>query len=262
MISFSDHMAVAAHVQVSAFLLYGLRKGVMSGLSAQTVMALSVSACLLVVKKFWWKVVNRHDPDITTAWTCQASGFCLSAILLMASLQMLHKKKTSPKEDKGEMEDDFGRKEARYLWFKVFRRSGAPPMYLHWGLIYVGALLLAFTTAWASSSFSLVALYVWAKSRPTAMIALFDNYIRGLLLLPQLHVSQKAGVISSALAFWIALIGAVDFVELASDGIRVTSMCYIIGDFMSMLLVSDFMWIFFKAMWRGKQFVEMQMYEV
>jgi hypothetical protein len=264
---FSDLVAVGRHVQVSAFLFYGLRRGMMSGLSTQTVVAVTMSACLLVIKKFWWKVnemLQHHQPKVTTEWECETGGFCVSAILLLMSLHMLHKKKANAKEDRDETEDDFGRKEVRYLWFKLFPQTRAPPAYLHWCLIYVGALALTCVTAWVSSSFSLAALAAWALRRPTAMMAIFDNYIRGLLVLPQLHVSQKTGVISPAVAIWIALIGVVDVTELATDGIvfSVANMCYIVGDLISLLLVSDFMWVFFKALWRGKKFVEIQMCEV
>lgn len=265
----SECVAVCAHVQASAFLFQGLRKGGMSGISSQTVLALTVSATTLVIKKLWWKVdalAHHRQPSIKTTWEINTAGFFVNAVLLMMSLYMLRKKQAGPKDnvekDKEEVQDDFGRKATHHMWFKVFGQTRSPPACSHWGLIYLGAFFLSFVTALASCSFSLAALVAWAIRRPTAMMAIYENYIRGLLVLPQLHVSQKAGVVPPALALWIAMQGFVDIVELAADGIQLANMCYMVGDFMSLLFVSDYLWLFLKSKLRGQKFVDIQMYEV
>merc|ERR1719473_544845 len=139
----------------------------------------------------------------------------------------------------------------------------APPSHLHWAIIYFAALLMSFLSAWVCVSLSFAELRSWATSRPTAMMAIFMNSIRGLAWLPQLHISRKVGVVSPGLALWIAMLGTTDIVELIRDGTVFTKyvhgICYIVGDVISLVLIADFMWIFFKSRLLGKTIVEIPM---
>lgn len=262
-----DLFAVCSHTSVSVFLFHGLRKGSISGLSSQTVVSLFVCSVFTVVRKMWWPVNSwlRSRPiNINSTWALQFVVCFADALFLMASAYMVRRMKPHAKgnhdKDGNEIEDDFGKKLTNHCWYTVAGVNRAPPTYLHWGLIYLGALFMSFIAAWASVSFSFAALGSWATKRPTGLIATFENLMRGSGLLPQLHVSQKQGVVSPALALWIALLGAVNIVELISDGAQLVDLCYIAGDVFSLVLVSDFLWIFFKSRLKGEKFVEIPMY--
>jgi hypothetical protein len=76
-------------------------------------------------------------------------------------------------------------------------------------------------------------------------------------------MSRRAGYVSPSLALWIAMMGVVDVVELLADGIFFSELCYVIGDVISFVIISDFMWLFIKSRLKGKAVVEMPLnYEV
>merc|ERR1719291_900674 len=151
--------------------------------------------------------------------------------------------------------DDFGRSFVRGCWFKMFGYGKPPPPMLHWAVVYAGVCWLSFALATASTGFSLPALWAWATDRPTAMFALLINSTRAFALLPQLHMSRKTGVVAPGLALWMAMFGLLDLVEVLDDGIFGTQLCFLVGDIMCLLLVSDFLYLFVKSRLRGSKAV-------
>lgn len=262
---FPIQAVICTHLGVSVFLLRGLRNGVITGISPQTVVVFAVNAFLLVLQKVYWKIVNRLYGlpfEFTSLWVFELLADGADALVLCACVYALRNSKRGSDQMKEHAQDDFGKKEARYLW-SMLGGQRAPPAYLYWGVVYLLSFIMSFFAAWASTSFSLVELYDWASSRPTAMMAILINFMRGLSWLPQLHVSRKVGVVSPGLALWIAMLGAIDLIELLRDSTVFTKyihgVCYIVADVISLLLISDFMWIFFKSRLQGKTVVEIPM---
>jgi len=266
-------VAVAwSHASVSALLLRGFQKEIMLGLSGQTLMAMVCCAVLACAKKLYFPITEdlmhlqplQEDPE----WYPETAGWATDMVLLLCCMRLFLQRRVSAKSalnDK-ELDDDFGRRQARKLWFTMSRQQRPPPTYLHWSFIYITAALLAFFAAWGQVGFSLSALGKWAAERPTAMIAIFVNFLRGLALLPQLHMSHRTGHVAPGLALWIAMMGSVDMIEfvtdLVGDGFKLTDACYYIGDAITFLLVSDFLWLFIKSRARGRTVVEMPMVDV
>jgi hypothetical protein len=190
-------------------------------------------------------------------WECEIGGWAIDAALLLGCTYslLMQKTKAKPATDDKDSDDDFGRSQMHYSWYKS-GRNHTPPAYLHWCLVYAATALLWFVVALTNVGFSLFALRTWVWKHPTGSIAIFVNLLRGIGLLPQLHMSRRAGWVSPSLASWIAMIGVVDIVELLADGIAFSDLCYIIGDLISFVVVSDFMWIFIKSRFKGKAVVE------
>jgi hypothetical protein len=243
----------------NAYLFQGLRKGVISGISLQTVVASAVCGVLIFIHKVYWLILNLLNGVVpllgVDAYLQKVVAF-VNMCLLLVCVRMCWKAKACVKGDSASSDDDFGKLISRSIWQKVFGHESYPPACLQYSLIYVVAATLAFFTALASTSFSLSALATWAYDRPTAMTAILDNFLRGLALLPQLHLSRKAGVVAPTLAAWIALMGFVDVVELMVDGVQWSSLVYTFGDAFSLALVSDFMYLFVRSRLRGQKAVE------
>jgi len=266
-------VAVAwSHASVSAFLLRGVQREVMLGLSGQTLLAMACSAVLTVAKKLYFPItadlIHLKPLAEDAEWYPETAGWVVDTVLLLCCTRLFLQQRVSAKSalnDK-ELNDDFGRRQTRSLWFTMSRQQRPPPTYLHWSLIYIAAALLAFLSAWGQVGFDLSALGKWAAERPTAMIAIFVNFLRGLALLPQLHMSHRTGHVAPGLALWIAMMGSVDMIEfindLVADGFVLSDACYCIGDAITFLLVSDFLWLFIKSRARGRTAVEMPMVDV
>jgi hypothetical protein len=202
---------------------------------------------------------------VDAIWEFEASGWAVDAALLLCCTYSLLARTMAgkPSMNDKDSEDDFGRSQMRSIWFNLPGRRGPPPTYLHWCLVYAATLFLAFFAAFVNVGFSVFALGRWTRSHPTGSMAIFANTLRGVGLLPQLHMSRRAGYVSPGLAFWIAMMGVVDVVELVADGIFFTELCYVIGDMISFMIVSDFMWIFIKSRLKGKAVVEVPLnYEI
>lgn len=247
------------HASVNAYLFQGLRTGIISGISQQTVLATAACSVLVFVQKIWFLALNwcyGFQMELSAAKQMQKFLSFVSMLLVLGSVYIVRKSKDA-KKGECEAEDDFGKKAARNMWHAMFGYRNPPPSWLHYSLIYVAAVVLAFLTAWASCTFSFSVLAAWALERPTAIIALLDNFLRGLGLLPQLHISRKAGVVSPGLAVWIAMMGVIDIVELWDDGINLHTLCYAFGDIVSFVLVSDFMYLFVRSRLRGQSVVQL-----
>jgi hypothetical protein len=267
-------VAVAwAHASISAFLLRGVQREVMQGLSGQTILAMTCCAVLTVTKKLYFPITAdliyltpiREDAE----WYPETAGWIVDTVLLICCMRLFLQQRVSAKSalnDK-ELNDDFGRRQTRSLWFTMSgHHERPPPTYLHWSIIYITAAFLAFLSAWGQARFESSALCKWAAEQPTAMIAIFVNFLRGVALLPQLHMSHRTGHVAPGLAIWIAMIGSVDMIEfindLVSDGFALSDACYCIGDAVTFLLVSDFLWLFIKSRARGRTLVEMPMVDL
>lgn len=265
-------VVVGTYCSASAFVYNALRKGIIQGLSAQTILALTTCEVLHVIKKCWYPVNDwMHNMpidrtiDVDAGWKLQTWGSVICGLLGVASL-LLMDKRLQPKtandiNEKEKYDDDFGRKQTHHLWYAVFGQDREPPALLHWGLLYAAAVTIGLLTALASAGFSPWKLVAWVIDDPTSIIAILDNYIRAFSWLPQLHISRKVGVVSSVLAFWVATLGTVDIVELLYDGVRLVDFCYIAGDLISVLLIADFMYIFIVSRIKGEKELELPMYE-
>jgi hypothetical protein len=222
----------------------------------------------LIMKKLWYplhQLVNQGTFSVNAVWKYETAGWAVDAALLLGCTYSLftRKKDAKPSENDREDEDDFGRSQMRCIWFNLPGRKCAPPTYLHWCFVYAATAILTVLAAWVNVGFSIFALGTWVRRHPTGSIAIFVNLLRGIGLLPQLHMARRAGHVSPGLAFWIAMVGVVDIVELLADGIALSDFCYIIGDVISFVVVSDFMWIFAKSRFNGKAVVEIPLdYEV
>jgi hypothetical protein len=254
-----------SHASVSAFLFQGMRKEMISGLSGQTLLAMTMCAVLAFAKKLAFPIsdfIQRlpfDEEQYDREWVCETVGWLVDASLLLGCMHMLYRSSTGGKmssNDK-ENEDDFGRSHIRYVWYNVLGRQSAPPAYFHWHVVYLATMAFAVLAVWGQARFSLSALATWVWDGPTSAIALFVDFLRGIGLLPQLHMSRRAGQVAPCLAIWIAMKGVIDVIEVLADGIVFDQMCFLVGDILSLLAVSDFMWIFIKAKLRGQVVVEL-----
>lgn len=232
----------------------------MSGLSTQTMLGMAICSFLAVAKKFYYPIFDvmhhRTRPTIDAEWTAEMLGWLADAILLSCSVYLLTQRQRVNKSrtDDKDVEDDFARRQTRFVWFKMFDRS--PPANLHWGAIYLATIVLSFLAIFAQVKFSPATMFDWARTRPTAMIAVVINFLRGVALLPQLHLSRRIGHVAPGPALWIALKGVVDLMELVSDGFLFTEICYFMGDILTFLFSSDFLVLFIRSKARGQAVVE------
>jgi hypothetical protein len=244
------------HASVSGFLFNGIRKNVIAGLSGQTLLAMTVCSLTLVMKKLWYPLHGRGS--LNTEWALETTGWAVEAVLLLCCAYSLfaQKMEAKPSTHEKDSEDDFGRSQMRCIWFNLPGLTRLPPTCLHWCIVYAATLFLAFFAAFVNVGFSMFALGRWVRGHPTGTMAIFVNTLRGVGLLPQLHMSRRAGYVSPGLAFWMAMMGVVDVVELLADGICFSELAYVIGDIISFVLISDFMWLFIKSRLKGKAVVE------
>jgi len=258
-----SYVVIWTHTSISAFLLRSMWENAISGLSHQTLLAMTVYAILCVIQKVYWNIyyhMKGLEYEVFPEWHYEFAGLALNAIILLACLVVA---KRNPKllrsqhnGDPDEVADSFGMRQVRYLWYMIPGQSKPPPANLHYLVVYASSFIVAFLTALASCHFSPSVLSEWANRRPTAMMAVYENFLRGFGMLPQLQVSRHVGVVSSALALWIAAFGIVDLFEMLCDGFEWSQMCYTFGDLISMIVVSDFCWVCIKSRMRGKQDVE------
>jgi hypothetical protein len=244
------------HASVSGFLINGVRKNVISGLSGQTLLAMTLCSLTLVMKKLWYPL--RGYPSVNTVWELETSGWAVNTVCLLCCMFSLlaQKMEAKPPTNDKDSEDDFGRSQIRCIWFNLPGQTRLPPTYLHWCMVYAATVFLAFFAAFVNVGFSMFTLGVWVRRHPTGTMAIFVNTLRGVGLLPQLHMSRRAGYVSPGLALWIAMMGVVDVVELLADGVFFSELCYIIGDVISFVIISDFMWLFIKSRLKGNAIVE------
>jgi hypothetical protein len=256
------------HASVSGFLFKGVRMNSISGLSGQTLLAMTVCSMTLMMKKLWYplhRMINQGELRVDVVWKCETSGWLVDAAFLICCTYSLFWQtiEAKPSANDKDSEDDFGRSQVRWVWFNLPGLKRSPPAYLHWCVVYAATIFLTVFAALTNVGFSIVALCSWAQRHPTGSMAIFINILRGIGLLPQLHMSRRTGYVAPGLAAWIAMMGVVDLVELLADGIFFTDLCYVIGDIISFVVVSDFMWIFIKSRLKGKAVVEIpQEYEV
>jgi hypothetical protein len=251
------------HASVSAFLFRGLQTRMMPGLSTQTMLGMTLCSVMIVSKKFAFPVYDlmygRRPQEFDEAdWYSETAAYIIDSMLLLGCVYLLRQRQRGAKSeaDDKEIEDDFGRSQTRSFWFSISDRLGPPPAYLHWAVVYLATALFSFLAMWAQNKFSFVALLGWASEHYTAMLAVFINFMRGVALLPQLHLSRRIGHVSPGPAVWIAMKGLVDLIELVADGISFNEVCYVMGDIMTFLLVSDFLWLFVKSRVRGQVVVD------
>jgi hypothetical protein len=255
-----------SHASLSAFLFRSFQKELVSeaNLSVQTLHAMTLCSSLVFIQCLFFPVYDLlhftwpsyEDP----ALAYETAGWAVDAALLLSCVRLIRQRqigKKSAPNDK-DIEDDFGKSHTLHVWFSVCGPQSPPPPYLHRYLVYFATSCLAFLAAWGQSSFSFFTLAAWALERPTAMIAIFVNLLRGIGLLPQLHYSRRIGHVASVVALWIALKGVVDIVEFGADlhdGIAWSDVCYFFGDGIAFLLVSDFLWLFIKTRAAGQAVV-------
>jgi len=249
----------------NAYLFQGLRKGIITGASSQMILAIAADSVLVFLQRMYWVVSN-----IVHSGRVQSLGFGayfeklvagVDMVLLLGCVYLMRNPPTTSKQSCTGMhdhdeEDDFGKKATRELWHGVRGYRVSPPAWLHYSLVYAVGFAVALLTAWASSAFSFSALATWAYQRPTAMLAIMDNSLRGLALMPQLHMSRKSGVIAPGLAVWMALMGVNNIMEVTEDGIAWNTLCYLAGDAFSIALVADFLYLFVRSRLRGQAVVE------
>jgi hypothetical protein len=248
------------HASVSAFLFQGVRNGFVSGLSGQTLVAMTICPVLAVAKKLYFPVCDLlagKSYTENTAWQLETAAWVVDVAISLGCVYLLFLRNTGEKAASKDRlsEDDFGRSHTRDIWFDMLRQRRYPPKHLHWYLLYLVTAVLTALAAWGQVGFSLSMLAAWASERPTAMMALYFNFLRGIGLLPQLHLSRRAGHVAPSLALWMAMKGTVDIIEVLLDGILYTDACYLIGDVIAFLCISDFMWIFLKSKIRGQSVV-------
>jgi hypothetical protein len=256
------------HASLSGFLFRGVQKDFITGLSRQTLLAMTVCSMVLVMKKLWYPLHNLVKGGTfveSSVWEFETTGWVVDAALLLGCTYSLLARTLDAKpsaSDKG-CGDDFGRSQMRSIWFQMPGRKTPPPTYLHWCTVYAATAFLAFFAGLANAGFSVFALGKWARRHPTGSMALFINILRGVGMLPQLHMSRRSGYVSPGLALWMAMMGVIDVVELLADGIFFTELCYVIGDVITFVVISDFMWIFIKSRVKGKAVVEVPLnYEI
>jgi len=250
-----------AHVSINAFLLHSLRKHVVSGLSFQTLMAMTFYAFLLLCKKLYWPLYYTFLGEefmVDEDWNCETAAHAVNACVMLCCVKVASASKD--KTDDGHAQntpDDFASTQFKHFWLNTLGRPHDPPLKLHYLLIYLVTFVTSAVVAWASRSFNLFVFLSWARSRPTAMMAIYANFLRGFGLLPQLHLSRGVGVVSAPLALWITACGLLDIFEMLSDGIFDTSkLCYTSGDLFAAALVSDFALLCIKSRLRGQKDVE------
>jgi hypothetical protein len=252
-----------SHASVSAVVFRGLQTQMMPGLSTQTMLGMTLCSMLTVAKKFYWPIYDlmhgtKPEDFADAKWYTETSAWIADSMLLLGCVFLLcHRQRGGKSEvDDKEVEDDFGRSQTRFVWYSVSDRLGPPPTYLHWAVIYLVTALLAFLAILMQVKFSFAALRAVASRDPTTCFAVVINFMRGVALLPQLHLSRRIGYVAPGAAVWIAMKGAVDLVELVADGISFTEICYFLGDITTFLLVSDYLWLFVKSRARGRVVVE------
>jgi hypothetical protein len=234
-----------------------------AGISGQTLQGMTVCSMLIVIQKFIFPIhdlLHSESPDVDALWAYETAGWIVDTALMLSCAYLIRQRrmgKQSVSNDK-DIEDDFGKSQTLHIWFGIAGLQRSPPTFLHWHLVYFATSVLAFLAAWGQSCFSLVTLAAWAWERPTAMIAIYVNLLRGISLLPQLHYSRRNGHVVPAVALWIALKGMVDIIELGADlldGTEWSDFCYFFGDGIAFLLVSDFLWLFIKTRAAGQAVV-------
>jgi hypothetical protein len=241
-----------------------LRKGLITGASSQTILAIASHSVLVFLQQIYWPIVNLvrngrlQTLGVGAYFVKSVAGvdmvLLLGCVYLMRNLPMTSKESCTGRHDHDE--DDFGKKTTRSLWHGVRGYRVPPPAGLHYSLVYAVGFAVFLLTGWASSAFSFSALATWAYRRPTAMLAIMDNSLRGLALMPQLHMSRKTGVIAPGLAVWMALMGVTYIMEISEDGIAWDTLCYLAGDAFSIALVADFLYLFVRSRLRGQAVVE------
>eukprot|EP00747_Dinoflagellata_sp_TGD_P218077 gnl/TRDRNA2_/TRDRNA2_90371_c0_seq1.p1 gnl/TRDRNA2_/TRDRNA2_90371_c0~~gnl/TRDRNA2_/TRDRNA2_90371_c0_seq1.p1 ORF type:complete len:283 (+),score=39.81 gnl/TRDRNA2_/TRDRNA2_90371_c0_seq1:69-917(+) len=255
------------HLFAALFLYHGALKGGLHGISLQCCVAQGAAA-LLRASQFFRGIrllmythlsgkANLVVKGIDLCWKASAFVTIFTVIVMGAAVRSLRrngKMKNLDHDHNSEDLDTWGRNETSLLFQKAFGRD--PPGWLRFGLVYIVAVVFTFVISFTSCTFNPAKLYEWVVSHPNAQIAIFDNFLRGVGLLPQLHVARQAGAMPNRLALWVALLGVNNILELADDGRALlktfwSDWCYLIGDAFSLLLVSDFMWIFVVAKWRG-----------
>jgi hypothetical protein len=224
---------------------------------------MTMCSILVFIQKFVYPVYDILHftwPDVDAQWAAYTAGWTVDAALMSSCVHLVWQrhigKKSAPSGK--DVEDDFGKSQTLYVWFSAYGPQSSPPVYLHWYLVYLATVGLAFLASWVQCSLSLFTLAAWAYERPTAMIAVYVNLLRGVALLPQLHYSRRIGHCAPAVALWIALKGLVDIIELIGDlidGVEWSDACYFFGDAIAILLVSDFLWLFIKTRAAGKAVV-------
>jgi hypothetical protein len=250
------------HASVSAFLFRGLHGKMMPGLSTQTILGMALCSVITVSKKFYYPVYDlmhgTRPQFIDAEWKSETAAYIVDSMLLLGCVYLLRQRQRGAKSeaDDKEIEDDFARSQTRSVWFGISDRLGPPPTYLHWAVVYLATALLSFLAMWAQVKFSFVVFLGWASTHPTTMLAIVINFMRGVALLPQLHLSRRIGHVSPGPAVWIAMKGIVDLVELVADGFSFDEISYFMGDMLTFLLVSDFLWLFVKSRARGQVVVE------
>ena len=57
----------------------------------------------------------------------------------------------------------------------------------------------------------------WSRAYPTAVLATFENFLRGTALLPQLALIHRAGRVSPALVHFLVVVALWNLAEVCTD---------------------------------------------